>query len=80
MAYGPTVLNTSYWKYQNDSYEPRYLALLSKYQNKILMNQGTWHYLKNSITSHDGALLYAESISAWSNHGSIMCLLSILNQ
>ena len=25
-------------------------------------------------------LLYAESISAWSNQGSVMCLLSILNQ
>ena len=24
-------------------------------------------------------LLYAESISAWSNQGSVMCLLSILN-
>ena len=28
------------------------------------------------IDSH----LYADSISAWSNQGSIMCLLSILNQ
>ena len=26
------------------------------------------------------SLLYAESISAWSNLGSVMCLLSILNQ
>ena len=25
-------------------------------------------------------LLFAESISAWSNQGSVMCLLSILNQ
>ena len=25
-------------------------------------------------------LLYAESISAWSNQGSVLCLLSILNQ
>ena len=26
------------------------------------------------------SLLYAESISAWSNQGSAMCLVSILNQ
>ena len=25
-------------------------------------------------------ILYAESISAWSNQGSVMCLLSILNK
>ena len=26
------------------------------------------------------ALLYAESISAWSNQGSVMCFVHILNQ
>ena len=33
------------------------------------------------MTLYDNAsLLYAESISAWSNQGSVMCLLSILKQ
>ena len=31
-------------------------------------------------TEYSKTLLYAESISAWSNQGSVMCLLSILNQ
>ena len=32
-----------------------------------------WNFLNSS-------LLYAESISAWSNQGLVMCLLSILTQ
>ena len=36
--------------------------------------------LPNSPIKVRGTLLYAEFISAWSNQGSFMCLLSILNQ
>ena len=32
------------------------------------------------LTWSQETLLYAESISAWSNQGSVMCLLSILDQ
>ena len=36
--------------------------------------------LEENNVSNLPPLLYAVSISAWSNQGSVMCLMSILNQ
>ena len=45
--------------------------------------QETVHFIKRNSPIKQRlhlTLLYAEFISAWSNQGSVMCLLSILNQ
>ena len=40
----------------------------------------SFEMIENRERADKISLLYTESISAWSNQGSVMCLLSILNQ
>ena len=40
----------------------------------------SFEIIENRERADKISLLYTESISAWSNQGSVMCLLSILNQ
>ena len=47
-------------------------------QEKVFFGKEAEYSPQNLIFS--SVQLYAESIRAWSNHGSVLCLLSILNQ
>jgi len=46
----------------------------------LKLNQASQFINKGLLEIAPLPLLNAESISAWSNQGSLMCLLSILNQ